>query len=63
MSNDVGEAAVEGHEYTCFVGCCTENLMVRSARESFLPRKLHVVTGLSQSCPNGVGHVLVQLDR
>lgn len=56
-------AAIERHEdpALCCRGC--QQTLVWRAGQLLITRKRHVVTGIPENRPDGIGNILVELDR
>ena len=63
MLDDVGEPAIERNEYAVFACRHRSKSIVGSADELLIPSECYVVAGLAERRPNGVGNVLIELDR
>lgn len=63
MLDDVGETAVERYQGATFGRRCREQPFVRHADQLLIASERHVMTRLAENRPDGIGKVLVQLER
>jgi hypothetical protein len=61
MLDDVGESAIERNQRPAFTGCCSEQPIVRNARELLVPSKDYVVARGPKNGSDRIGNVLIEL--
>ena len=63
MLNDIAEAAIERHQHAAFACRDREEPIIGNTGQLFVTSKCHIMASLTESRPNRVGNVLIELDR